>query len=125
MTTECSILIVDDDFLIATELSQHLTKEGFDVVGPCSHVEDARRNMERKIPDCVFLDINLGEGQNSFAFAEHLETQGIPFAFVTGYSSLPEGEKRFSDAKLLLKPVQPAEVAREARRMCEKPAEPG
>jgi len=124
-TTECSILIVDDDYLIATELSQHLAAEGFEVVGPFSHIDDARRTMERKSPDCVLLDINLGGGQTSFAFAEDLESRGIPFAFVTGYNSLPNGEERFAQAKLLLKPVEPAKAAEEARRMCESRGEPG
>ena len=124
-TSECSILIVDDDYLIATELAQHLKLAGYDVVGPCSQVADARRLIADKRPDCAFLDINLGEGRTSFDFAEELETQGLPFAFITGYSSLPEGEKRFQDAGLLIKPVEPAAVAAQARRMCGSDNRPG
>ena len=35
--------------------------------------------------DFALLDVNLGDGETSFATAEILRARGVPFAFVTGY----------------------------------------
>ena len=42
--------------------------------------------IDERAPDFVLLDIGLVR-EKSFAVAERLEPLGIPFAFVTGYST--------------------------------------
>jgi len=116
--TECSILIVDDDYLIATELSVHLRASGFEVLGPFARAEDARRALADTRPDGVFLDINLGEGRTSYALANELRKRGIPFAFISGYSAVPEDKAEFDEIRLLTKPVDPDHAIAEARYLC-------
>jgi two-component SAPR family response regulator len=113
-----AVLVVDDDYLIATELTLHLREEGFDVLGPFSTIDAARGAMERQRPDAAFLDINLGDGRTSYELAGELKSLGIPFIFVTGYSSLTIEDRQFEDVELLMKPVDLDAAAREAGRLC-------
>jgi CheY-like chemotaxis protein len=106
------LLIVEDEYLVASELMSALEEAGAKVFGPVSDVERAVEIVEGsdfKL-DCVILDINL-RGEKVYPAAALLADQGIPFVFVTGYkrSSLPEA---FADAPCLTKPVDEQDLIR-------------
>ena len=82
--TGCEVLVVEDDYFLATDAARALDGAGAKVLGPCSTESDARNEIAERRPDAVLLDINLGTG-SSFKLAEALKDQGIPFVFVTGY----------------------------------------
>lgn len=97
------VLVVEDDYYLATDAVRALEGAGADVMGPCPDEEAARAELEEQRPDAVVLDINLGAGP-SFKLAEHLKDQGIPFVFTTGYDpeAIPE---EFDHVERLQKPV--------------------
>jgi CheY-like chemotaxis protein len=66
-------------------------------------------------PDAVVLDINLGHGA-SFKLAEHLQENGIPFVFVTGYDAdiIPPD---FAGVERLVKPLQLRQVVEAISRL--------
>lgn len=99
-----TILVVEDDFYLATDAARALQGAGADVLGPCSSEETAREQLAARRPDAVLLDINLGPGP-TFRIAEQLKDQRIPFVFVTGYDQavIPA---EFDDVERLEKPVQ-------------------
>lgn len=100
----CRILVVEDEYLLADELSQELSGEGATVLGPVPTVEDALAVLEiGTMPDGAILDVNLG-GKPVFAVADVLIEQGIPMVFTTGYdaAALPE---RFRHLPRCEKPV--------------------
>ncbi len=99
------ILIVEDEFLIAFDLSLALQEQGHDVVGPAAMLVDALAAVEREALDAALLDINLSGGETSFPVADALMARGVPFAFLTGYEefSLPG---RLAHSTRLVKPVE-------------------
>lgn len=97
------LLIVEDDYFLATELAAVLAQHGAEVLGPASGLEEGRRLALEGAPHGVLLDINL-RGQHAFALAEELTTRGIATIFTTGYDDhvIPA---RLRDRVFLRKPL--------------------
>jgi CheY-like chemotaxis protein len=112
------VLIVEDQYLIAADLSRALTGLGGVVVGPVASNEAAYEQLANSDIDLAFLDINLDE-QMVFPLADELERRGIPFVFATGHEStiLPH---RFKSKLRLTKPFT-AQAVLEAVRQLKKP----
>ena len=55
------VLIVEDQYLIAADLSRALTKLGGTIAGPVASTEAAQARMAESSIDFAFLDINLDE----------------------------------------------------------------
>lgn len=66
-----SLLILEDEPLVATLLQQILQEGGFQVLA-CQDAVSAKRLVEQSDPDGVLIDINLGEGLNGIQFGEWL-----------------------------------------------------
>ncbi|RWF71573.1 MAG: response regulator [Mesorhizobium sp.] len=98
------VLVVEDAFLVAMDLSDLLTDCGCDVIGPASSVKQALEKMEGVALDGAVLDVNLA-GERSFPIAEILSSRGIPFLFLTGYDSTTVFPDEFQYAPRLSKPV--------------------
>ncbi|CDX23702.1 Response regulator receiver protein [Mesorhizobium sp. ORS 3324] len=99
------ILVVEDSFLVALDLSDELTDAGCDVVGPAPSVEQALQQIDGVELDGAVLDVNL-QGERSFPLAEHLATRDVPFVFLTGYDSSTVFPEQFRDSPRLSKPVE-------------------
>jgi CheY-like chemotaxis protein len=79
------VLIVEDDFLIALEISQFVEDVGYTVVGPEKSVDAAIRALTQHKIDLALLDVHLG-GELVFPIAKDLDAKGIPYIFLTSYS---------------------------------------
>jgi len=99
------LLLVEDDYLIAADLTRTLERLGAEVLGPAGSVEDALDLLATANGrlDGAVLDINLGDEQ-VFPVADALMAQDAPFVFVTGYDAvvIPEA---YGAAPRLEKPV--------------------
>lgn len=104
MTQPQRIFIVEDEILIAFEMTDILEDLGFEVVGPSVHVEEAEELARQEEIDGAFLDVNLGSGKDSEPVAEVLRERGVPFVFVTAYDD-EQITFRTSDDRVLRKPV--------------------
>jgi CheY-like chemotaxis protein len=80
------VLIVEDDPIIALDFEDTILRLGVKTVRTAGTASRALQLIEERAPDFVLLDIGLVR-EKSFAVAERLEPLGIPFAFVTGYST--------------------------------------
>jgi CheY-like chemotaxis protein len=80
------VLIVEDDFLIALEISQFVEGAGYTVVGPEKSVDAAIRALTQHKIDLALLDVHLG-GELVFPLAKDLDAKGIPYIFLTSYSA--------------------------------------
>ena len=79
------IFIVEDEAVIAFEMTDSLEDMGFEVVGPSVHLEGAKRTAKESEFDVAFLDVNLGRGSTSEPVAGILRKRNIPFVFITAY----------------------------------------
>ena len=99
-----SVLIVEDEPLIALGLHAALRAEGSHIIAAV-HVPEALRLIERNEISAAVLDLSL-EGQDCAPICEALARKRVPFLFYTGYPDAPI----LSDWPTL--PVFPRNVAR-------------
>ena len=57
-----TVLIVEDEFLIALDLTLLLEGRGWSVLGPVASVEAALRLLNKETPAVALLDVNLTDG---------------------------------------------------------------
>lgn len=98
------VLVVENEYYIATDTARALRGAGASVAGPCASEDAATAEVARARPDAVIVDINLGEGP-SFKLAGSLKERGIPFLFVTAHDDdvIPA---EFGNVGRLQKPVE-------------------
>jgi len=81
------ILMVEDDMIIAADISMQLTKFGYEVIGICTRGEDALKTIENNRPDLILMDIVLTGKMNGIEAAQViLENFQIPLIFLTSNS---------------------------------------
>ncbi|MBS0523404.1 MAG: helix-turn-helix domain-containing protein [Proteobacteria bacterium] len=97
------ILIVEDNFLTASELSDIVRDCGYGVAGTVARVNRGLELLDQKPVDGAIIDINL-DGTYSFPLCAELERRHVPYCFLTGYptSIIPPD---FSRTRLLTKPA--------------------
>ncbi len=87
-----TILVVEDESLVAMLLETILEDMGCTPLGPVSTVEEALKVVAGDAPfDGALLDVNVA-GKEVFPVAAALKERGVPFVFSTGYGEggLPE-----------------------------------
>jgi CheY-like chemotaxis protein len=97
------VLVVEDEFLIALDLSSILDGLGCVTLGPSPTVAEALRLLAVGRPDAALLDLNL-RGTCTTPVALALAAGGVPFAVVTAYGRAPG--PAFDGAPLVAKPFQ-------------------
>ena len=81
------ILIVEDEPIIAADMSLILQDLGYDVVGVKYDVPETIEFLELNDVDLLLLDINLDEGQDGIDLAQIVnERFHIPFIYLTSHS---------------------------------------
>ena len=83
MATSRSILIVEDEPLIAMMLEDFLESLGHNVHATCENLPDALSVVDKGGFDLAILDVNLN-GQTAWPVAYRLRENGIPFVIATG-----------------------------------------
>lgn len=93
------VLVVEDEAVVAMELTRVLTAAGAKVVGPAGTIEEALSLLADQPIDRALLDVNLG-GRLITPVAQALARRRIPFVYLTGYQ-----EPDVDDGPILRKPV--------------------
>lgn len=104
------VLLVEDEYYLADDLSRALSQAGAEVIGPVGTLNEAVRKVRERAFDCAVVDMNL-RGQLTYSLAEQLKSADVPFIVATGYnqSSLPEW---LQGVPLVEKPFSPNDVTR-------------
>lgn len=98
------VLLVEDDFYVASSLALCLEAEGIEVLGPTASVKTALELIAREAQiDGAVLDVNL-KGEMVYPVADALRSRGVPYVFTTGYDASSIA-RRGPDAPCLEKPV--------------------
>jgi CheY-like chemotaxis protein len=100
-----SILVVEDEFIIAMEIVAGLRAAGASVT-EARTVKDALTRVENPGLAAAVVDHGLSDGDSS-AVCDRLDEKGIPFVIYTGYTRL---KGPCSAGEQLRKPVPPGAV---------------
>ena len=102
----CRVLVVEDDYFLASGMAEMLEQAGASIIGPAGNVADAFDAL-RGEPDVAVLDLRLGD-ELSLPVADELKRRGVPFVFATGsMNDLPSRHHAFA---ICPKPTNDAEV---------------
>lgn len=111
-----SVLVVEDNAVLALDLCEALEEAGLRVIGPCFTYHEALAAIEREAPRCAVMDIDLGRGDLRPGFEGErilaiLATAGCRCVIYSGRSELfPTIGRYFLQAVLIPKPAPAMEI---------------
>jgi CheY-like chemotaxis protein len=98
-----SILIVEDEPLIAMMLEDFLDSLGHRVVGIAESVKDAMARIDEGGFEVAIVDVHLKGGEHVWPVTDRLADEGVPFVLATGGHIEPP-PARHAAAPVLSKP---------------------
>jgi PAS domain S-box-containing protein len=110
MTT---ILVVEDEAIVAIDITQRLKRAGYDVPAVEATGEAALRKLEELHPDLVLMDVLLKGEKDGIETAREIKNQfEIPVVFLTGQAdeSTQERVKNTGAYGFILKPIDTASL---------------
>lgn len=108
-----SILIVEDELIIALDLKEILTEEGYDTITNINNVNDAIIAIETQNPSLVLIDINLKQDKDGIDLGHYLlQKDTIPFIYITSYSNKTTLQKASETRPhgYIVKPFKPEDI---------------
>jgi DNA-binding NtrC family response regulator len=120
MLSGLRVLIVEDEPVLADDLSEIIAEAEGVVVGPVATVKEARAIIkDRVVFDVAVLDVNLTDGLVT-PVLEALQARGVPVVVYTGGTVPDDVRQRHPRLVSLAKPVRPARLTGEIRRVARK-----
>lgn len=107
------VLIVEDERLIAENLSDMLEELGYQVCEPCISYGQALETIETESPTLALLDIQLAGRKDGIDLAERIRRDyHFPFIFLTSFSdkATVERAKKTLPNAYLVKPFRQADL---------------
>ncbi|MFD1747505.1 response regulator [Rhizobium helianthi] len=104
-----TILVLEDDMLLALDMEDYLLNRGFYVQGPYARIDDALRDIPSSKLAGAIVDLNLN-GEFSFPVIELLKSVQVPVIVCSGYAELPELKARLKGVPMLAKPWCPQKL---------------
>ena len=101
-----TVLVVEDEFIIALDLSETVRDLGFKVEGPFADKENAFIAIDQELPDCAILDVKTADGE-IYPLADALSDAGVPLIFHSGHVPPAELAERYPQAQACAKPCPP------------------
>jgi two-component system, cell cycle sensor histidine kinase and response regulator CckA len=108
-----SIMIVEDEFIVAQDLAVSLTDMGYEVCGSSESGESAMERAKKERPDLIIMDIVLKGTMDGIQTAQNMREQfDIPIIFLTAFAdqALLERAKIAEPFGYLLKPFTNKEL---------------
>jgi len=109
------IMIVEDDMIIAADISMQLTQLGYGVMGIFPRAEDALRQLEHQRPDILLLDIQLKGSMDGIQLATTIQEQyPLPIIYLTANTDRPTFDRAKSTKPLafIAKPFDQEDLER-------------
>ncbi len=97
------ILVVEDDYLLASDICRHLRDLGATVLGPAPTPFYAQSLLGRRGVDVAILDVRL-HGTTVYSLADELARRTTPIIFATGQDP-QDAPSRFQSASWISKPI--------------------
>jgi CheY-like chemotaxis protein len=101
------VLVVEDEFIIALDLSETVQDLGYALEGPFEGNGEAIEAIEDDgLPDAAILDVFTADGE-IYPLADRLVEAGVPIVFHSGHVTPDEVKARYPDAQACAKPCPP------------------
>ncbi|MGB3723277.1 MAG: response regulator [Pacificimonas sp.] len=110
------ILVVEDDFLLALDMTDVLEDLGYEIIGPVMNLDAGIKIARSEKMDFALLDVNLGNGLTSAPIAAILRERCVNFTFVTAYTRAQIGYAHDNE-RILSKPVSHDDLKTELGRV--------
>lgn len=113
MTEKIRILVIEDEALVADDMSEMLTEIGYEVPGIADTGEDAIALAFKHLPDLILMDINLlGSMDGITAGGEIRSRLGIPIIYVTAFATqaIIDRAKKTTPSGYILKPFNERQI---------------
>ncbi len=116
MESEISILIIEDEALIAQNIKMQLENFGYSIAGVCYKYTTALQAINETQYDVVITDINLGNGideKSGLQIAQQVkQIKNCPIIFLTAFSDKDTVKKAtaLAPSAYLVKPVNAANL---------------
>jgi len=108
-----SILVVEDERIVATDIQQMLRELGYDAFAIAASAEEALARASERCPDLVLMDIRIKGTRDGITTAELLKAQfGVSVVYLTAHADdgTLDRAKRTEPHAYLLRPVRSAEL---------------
>ena len=113
VSSQASILVVEDELIVAHSLQARLQRHGYTVIALARTGDEALSAIARQRPDLILMDIHLADDVDGIEVAERIRGQhDIPVIFLTAYSD----DETLSRAKItepfgyIIKPFEAREL---------------
>jgi len=117
-----SILVVEDEYILAMSLSNVLKGAGYRVIGPASSVRAAKDLLLRRSPAGAILDVML-RGDTVLPLAQLLDDQLVPILVISGCCERRTLPPVLALAPYLAKPFQESALSQLARCVFGRPVD--
>lgn len=108
-----SVLIVEDEGIVATDLKESLVELGYDAFAIAASSEEALAHASRRCPDVVLMDIRIKGERDGIETASLMrERFGVPVVYLTAHADGPtvDRAKKTQPMGYLVKPVAEGEL---------------
>ena len=104
-----TVLVVEDEFIIALDLSETVQDLGYALEGPFAATESALEAIDDRVPDVAILDVYCADG-DVYPVADALTAKGVPIIFHSGHVPPQEVRERYPQALACSKPCPPSKM---------------
>jgi PAS domain S-box-containing protein len=108
-----SVLVVEDERIVAKDLQQTLQGLGYDAFAIASSAEEAMARASERCPDVVLMDVRIKGPLDGIETAKMMRARfGVPIIYLTAHADIAiiERAKATDPQGYLLKPVKSAEL---------------
>jgi DNA-binding NtrC family response regulator len=106
-----SVLLVEDDFLLLSELESVLHDAGAETVYSCRTVGEANALLDKHNVSAAILDVRIGR-ESAAPVARKLARHATPFLFYTGQLSTDRFMSEWPNRPVLSKPARSQVIVR-------------
>ena len=99
-----TVLVAEDEPMIAMSVIDELGEAGFFTVGPFATTSQALAYCRKHTPDCAVLDVRLKDGE-SYPLADFLAQRAVPVVFHSGHAAPDELTQRYPGVRVCPKPA--------------------
>lgn len=101
-----SVLIAEDELIVALDLEAIVEEAGFAVSRTCESLSCTQEALDHGMPACAILDVRLVDGE-VYPAADRLHAAGVPIIFHSGHADEAQLRNRYPEAQFCPKPSSP------------------